>query len=133
MSPIPWRAAKPSPWSIGTSSPRTSTPPPPSPARAGSGSSADRIASPPARLTRPRGTSREDVGRLQSARSAWQRLAVMQRVGDLPLAQTRAVVALDQQRDSAARIDVTSPRERVVERIELLVQEPILLQRRNAL
>src|SRR5262245_33366336 len=58
---------------------------------------------------------------------------MVQRAGDLALAQMRAIVALDKQRDAAAVIDEARPRERGVEGVELLVQEPILLQRSDGL
>src|SRR5262245_12698356 len=58
---------------------------------------------------------------------------MVQRAGDLPLAQMRAVVALDEQRNATAVVDVARPRERGVKRVELLVEEPILLQRSDGL
>src|SRR5262245_59361418 len=58
---------------------------------------------------------------------------MVQRARDLALAQMRAVVTLDEQRDAAAVVDVARPSQRGVERVEFLVEKPILLQRSDGL
>ena len=57
---------------------------------------------------------------------AGRSLAVMERAGNLLLADVRTVVTFDQQCDSPAIIDVTRPCQRAVERIEFLVQQSVL-------
>ena len=64
---------------------------------------------------------------------AGRSLAVMERAGNLVLADVRTVVTFDQQCDSPAIIDVTRPCQRAVERIEFLVQQSVLFQRSDRL
>src|SRR3984885_15496908 len=52
---------------------------------------------------------------------------------DLLLVEPRAVIALDQQSDASAGIDVPRPAERLVEHAEFLEQIAILLQRQDRL
>jgi hypothetical protein len=56
------------------------------------------------------------------------RVRVLQRSHDLLLGEPCAVVALDQQCDAAAIIDMPRPAQVFVERAELLEQMAILLQ-----
>src|SRR5262245_32485935 len=58
---------------------------------------------------------------------------VLQGSSDLLLAETGAVVAIDQQCDAPAPIDMPRPAERVVEGTEFLEQKLILVQRRDRL
>src|SRR5436305_14163244 len=62
-----------------------------------------------------------------------QAFRMLQRGGDFVLAEARAVIAVDRERHPAAAIDMARPTERIVERGELLEQQPILFQRRNLL
>src|SRR5271163_502462 len=64
---------------------------------------------------------------------AFAGFGMRERGRDLLLVEPRAVIALDQQSDAAAGIDVPRPAERLVERAEFLEQIAILLQRRDRL
>src|SRR5688572_11907470 len=67
------------------------------------------------------GALRQHVGRM------------IERGAHLALVETGAVVTIDQQRDAARAVDMPRPSERLVERAELLVEELILLKRRDRL
>src|SRR5204863_2276494 len=54
-----------------------------------------------------------------------------QRGNNLLLAQAGAVVAVDRQRDPATLVEMTSPGQRTVKRVEFLEQHPLLFQRRD--
>jgi hypothetical protein len=58
---------------------------------------------------------------------------VVERARDLVLAETRAVVTFDEERDTPPFVDVARPCERAIKRVEFLVEQPILLQRRDRL
>src|SRR6185503_7626303 len=58
---------------------------------------------------------------------------MMQRGSNFGLAETGAVVAVDQQRHATAAVDMTRPAEGLVERGEFLEQKLVLFQGRDGL
>jgi hypothetical protein len=58
---------------------------------------------------------------------------MMERARDLPLAQIRAIVAFDQERNATGVVGAARPRQRAIQRIEFLVEKSVLVERRDRL
>src|SRR3954453_1645744 len=59
-------------------------------------------------------------------------LRMLERGRDFPLAELSAIVALYQQSDPAAVVDVAGPAERFIEQAEFLIEPALLFHRRNS-